>query len=541
MKFTETFCRPNSVVTIIPVGLQTILQYNEHGVLQKVMFGFEGVDLTTHPQGSITVESEQLYKDAFEKVGRVVPTIISTKGGTTWVFGVLHSDAVPCDDGILPAALASSYIKKLASGDKFSFYAGYAHSLAANYQGPVVIRNFLSMSGFNVLPHVIVPVNLTTDTIAAAMNPSQFPFDHSYIDGFFIYEGVGCRYAGLGLKQITAKATPELDIDTDGYWKGTVESVDGADKIKFSYSAILRHSVKKGATLLLQKDGSTYNILATRIGTAAQLMVSDTPREVKCPVCGKICILGRDDTPFQCDDPNCLSHSYPDATKLLRFLDLEPLEYEDYRKAVDKHDIQCLTDVLELPQYRDIEIETTLACALGAVVPASVVPNFDILERFANKCNNSIDTVKYYLKSPRRIETDLDIVDPMVVRFIRWIDDPYNVTTVTTILDRVKIVEKHAKFEGTPIFRGNKIAVTGKFKRGDLHEIESILRSFQAEVVSSIELGEDLPDVIVTGSLRDGISGQMIQKARAHNIPIQDEDSFFAYYELDEDMAQNLL
>ena len=176
-----------------------------------------------------------------------------------------------------------------------------------------------------------------------------------------------------------------------------------------------------------------------------------------------------------------------------------------------------------------------------AAIPTSVVPNIEILERFANKCNNSVESVVYYLENPLRIETDLDIMDPIVRRLAKWLEDPYNVSTLTTIFARVKISEKLQKFDGAPIFRGNTIAVTGKFKRGDYREIESILMSYAATVVPSIERGQDLPDVILVGSLNEGISGELIQKAKLHNIPIVYEDEFFVKYEIDQDLANNLL
>ena len=97
------------------------------------------------------------------------------------------------------------------------------------------------------------------------------------------------------------------------------------------------------------------------------------------------------------------------------------------------------------------------------------------------------------------------------------------------------------KFDGAPIFRGNTIAVTGKFRRGDYSEIKSILSSYAANVVPSIEMGHKLPDVVLVGSLNEGISGEMMHKAKTHNIPIRYEDSFFAQFEIDKDLAEHSL
>jgi hypothetical protein len=226
---------------------------------------------------------------------------------------------------------------------------------------------------------------------------------------------------------------------------------------------------------------------------------------------------------------------------MLKVFGLVELNYDEYVDLVKDKTIQCMTDVLALPKYKDIEIKTSLANALSAVVPTSAAPNSDILERFANKCNNSAETVCYYLDNPLRIETDLDIVDPIIRRFVSWLEDPYNVSTVKTILDIVKIEARKKKFEGDPIFRGNSFVLTGKFSRGDYQEIASILESYDAKVMPSFEQGEKLPNAVITGSLNDGISGQVIQKARLHNVPIVDEDDFFTRYEIDDDLARNLL
>ena len=344
------------------------------------------------------------------------------------------------------------------------------------------------------------------------------------------------------LLQINVKNDPEPFVEADGYLKGEVATESGRTYL-FNYSALIHHGVTKGCTVLVERsaEDGTLSILTTRAGQGVEKVPETIAHDIKCPVCGKMYKAGSDDAPVQCDDPHCLSHEFNTAVKMMDVLHLPSFSYNSYKALVDSKKIICLTDLLELPPCKDQEIKTTLAEAMYAVIPASVVPNFDILERFANKCNNKVDTVVYYLENPRRIETDLDITDPMVRRLVAWLEDPYNVSTLTTIFSQVKIDSKLQKFDGAPIFRGNTIAITGRFKRGDHPEIESILMSYAANVVTSIELGEKLPDVILIGSLNDGVSGQMIQKARAHNIPIAYEDDFFVQYEIDKDLAQNLL
>lgn len=539
MKFSKTFCKPNASCSPVPVGIPTVLEYNEYGLLKKARIGFS-IDLD--PMYEDSDAGEFNYNEFFLKVRGLVPGSITTTGGTTWVFGVLYTDNIPTNEGMLPQALYKSLISQLVGGQKFDFYAGYVKSRAVSFQGPLIIRNFLSREKFNLLPQVIVPLTMTDATLQKMMNPGAYPFKYAFLAGFFIFEDLDCRYAAVNLLQINVTKDIEPLVDADGFVKGQILTASGRT-YTFNYSAILHHGVIKGCTLLVERDNAStgLEILSTRLGQGVERVAEPILHDIKCPVCGKIFRGGDNDSPIQCDDPHCLSHEYQEAVKMLTTLKLPTLSYNSYKALVDSKKIVCLTDLIDLPPCQEVEIKTTLATAMRAAVPVSVVPTFDILERFANKCNNKVESVVYYLNNPGRIEPDLDIADPIIRRFAKWLQDPYNVSTLTTIFSRVKIDNKLQKFDGAPIFRGVTLGITGKFKRGDYAEIESILRSYAADVVSSIEPGAKLPDAIIVGGLNDGISGQMIQKARIHNIPLQEEDDFFARYEIDQDMAQNLL
>ena len=539
MKFSKQFCKPSSSVSVVPVGLPLKLRYNQNGLLETFSIGFS-TNLDCEYQDPDAGEFN--YNELFAKIKGFVPNSISLSGGTTWVYGVLYTDNIPCDEGIVPQALYSSYIADIIKGGFYEFYAGYVHSLAAVFRGPLVIRNFLSSNKFDLLPHVIVPLTMSDDTLQSLLNPGAYPFKYSFIAGFLIFEELSCRYSAANLLQINVTRAIEPYVDADGYLKGDVVTESGRT-YTFNYSALLHHQVLKDCTLLVEREEETsgLNILSTRAGKNIEKVPDNAAQDIKCPVCGKIFRGGADDAPIQCDDPHCLSHEYNNALKLLDTFKLPSLSYNSYKALVDSKKIICLTDLMELPPCQDVEIKTTLAMAMYAVIPTSVVPNFDLLERFANRCNNKVETVVYYLENPRRIETDLDIVDPITRRFADWLEDPYNVSSLTSVFARVKISEKLQKFDGDPIFRGVTLAITGKFKRGDYPEIESILRSYAADVVPEIVPGAKLPDAIIIGSLNDGVSGSMIQKARLHNIPLQYEDEFFTRYEIDQDLQKNLL
>ena len=128
----------------------------------------------------------------------------------------------------------------------------------------------------------------------------------------------------------------------------------------------------------------------------------------------------------------------------------------------------------------------------------------------------------------------------MLKRLIGWISDPYNATTLLTLLDsnQINIVETDKKFEGAPIFRNKTIAITGKFKHGDLAEIASILRSYEATVTINIK---GHADCLLVGDLNENIDGRSIQLARENSIAILNESQFFAQFEIDNDISSNLL
>lgn len=537
MKFAKTFCKPSACVSAIPVGLPVTLRYSEHGLLQNYGIGFNPQLDENYSEMDVST----LDPKVFAAIKKLVPQSISVKGGTTWIYGVFYSDEIPCDEGLIPRALYQSYLDDLVNKKHFEFYAGFVKSYAAEFRGPLIIKNFLIAEKFNVLPQVIVPAVMTQDTMNSMTNKSSFPFHHDFYTGFFVFEEMNCRFASAMLHQFKVANKIEPFVDQDGFLKGEIETSKGL-KYKISYSSILYRSITKGSIVLNEtnEDGS-ISILACRANETTEIAPSSSPKSVKCPVCKKMYTVGTSDDPVQCDDPHCLSHLYQDACNMLDRLQLVPMTYEEYKSAVSNKDIICLTDILDLPKYKDVEITTSIANAIYSITPVSAVPDFDIIDKFVNRCDHDIETVKYYLNNPLYIETVLDIVTPLAAKFMKWLGDPYNVSSVLTIFSHVNLTSSDHMFEGDPIFRGNVIAITGRFKRGDHPRVSSIIRSYAATVVTSIEPREKLPDVVITGALNDGISGQMIQKARVHNIPIIDEDDFFSQYEIDQDLQNNLL
>ena len=537
MMFAKTFCKPGSYVEVVPIGLQAMLIYNANGLLQSVK--------VLQPDNNGHGFHQEVDAATLRKIYEIVPTRINLKGGTTYVEGVFHTGTLPKDSqGNIAYCANDEYVKKINDGDYFEFYAGNVRSLAAMFRGSLTIRNWLSGNGFKILPGIIVPVEMKQETIDMLVNTGAYSFDSDFIAGFYIFEGTAQARFSLSNLHYYHTSSFKRGIDQNGYVKGVVKLADNSEVI-FNLSDAINFKCDAAPyinLLLANVENDSEPIQIVR-SVATNKNVDELHSSVYiCPICHKQVILPKTG-PCQCSDPHCLSSLYPDACRLFEKLALPELDYSQYMQYVENKYIICLTDLLVLDNYKDVEINVTLPEALAAITPFTVVSDENIFEKFCNSCNNSVDSLLYYLKNPNKIITELNVNSPMVVRFIKWISDPYNLTSVETILAHVNIKERTKKFEGAPIFRSNAFVLTGTFKRGNFTEIASILESYSATVLTDIDItgSHVVPSAVITGSTNENISGHIIKTARSYNIPVISEDEFFSNYGIDDDIASNLL
>ena len=162
------------------------------------------------------------------------------------------------------------------------------------------------------------------------------------------------------------------------------------------------------------------------------------------------------------------------------------------------------------------------------------------LTKFCNRCKNNYKTIKYYLDSPVKIYTELDM--NVSRRFASWLSIPRNIVELDTIInsDQIEILvkDKVMSFDGAPIFRNKTIFITGTFRHGSLDEIKAILESYSATVVTDFD---EYIQCVLVGDIKDGIEGQAIVAARELHLPIMNESEFFAKYEIDADLEKYLL
>lgn len=522
--FAKTFCKPGAFMTVVPHGLLTTLHYNAKGTLETITFGYD--------EDNPVVLSTP-FSDAVKQSG-VVPGAIKVYGGRTSVMGVIYTDDLFFNSGKLPdcdqEVLCSKFVE--CKGQGFKFYGGHVSSNAVSFNGIHSIRNWLDMFKFNQLPGYVVPAGVTPDAVKK-MVLSRYPFKYPLVAGFMFHEMGHFRYVDAGVNQAVIKSVSRFN-DMYGNIKAKLHLVDSR-ALEVNYSEVIKWNLHTNTAVWYLDD--SHELLGAQ-------STDDKKRDkrlsrITCEVCGKQFVSPLSGS-VTCDDPHCPSHLYMQVQKFTKALNLPTIEYPVFEKAIKDKQVICLTDVLLLPMYQDCKVSVTLAKVLEAAVPTLVCPNATIFTLFANRCNNSWKTMKYYIDNPLKLVNELNIKSPFTARLMNWLSDGYNVTTLETLISspQIQVMASSKKFDGAPIFRGKKIAITGKFVHGDMSEIISILESYSAKVVTQFDT--DVNCVLV-GHIKEDVDGQVIQSARASNVPVFEEKPFFAKYEIDEDLRSNLL
>ena len=529
MLLTKTFCRPGSLVYIVPTGLLVSLRYDAHGQLNLISKGF--FEHTSEGLENSAISDD--FRKAVVNHG-LVPGSIQVTGTTTVVWGVFYSDVFKSSVGDVPSCEYDRIIKDIVGGNvKYKFYTGNVDSGAASINNPTSLSTWGRMAGFDLLPSWLVPADATDKSLKDYISSNiHYPFKYPLISGYVVYEGASSPYFySLSLQTITVKNTSKY-VTHSGYIKYKVFYGDD-EVITMNYPDAAFFNVKKDSQLVL--DGSTVIWSNTKSSNHSDRL----PKRIVCKSCGKI--LDVPDTGYMtCSNPYCTSLLYPRIEKFCKVLGLEILSKEQFDHYIDKSELQIFPDVLLLPEYKELEIKKNLWEIIFACLPIDAGVDKQWLVKFCNRCNNNYQTVKYYFDGPIRIYTELDM--NVSRRFANWLSTPQNIMELDTIVnsDQINIAtqDKIMSFDGAPIFRNKTIYLTGTFRHGTLAEIQSILESYSATVVTDFD---NFVQCVLVGDIKDGIEGQAILAARELNIPIFNETEFFAKYEIDEDLEKYLL
>lgn len=525
MYLKNTF-KPGQFVTLVPVGLHLTLQYGEKGILEKVYTGFENsrVDVT-----------DSLFQTLFKT--KTVPTSVPIKGGTVWVYGVLTGQVQFNSDGYCNDVASSQIFNDFqVYPNKFKFLAGNVRSTAANFAEVSTIRRWLKMALFDLLPGFLCPA-LTDKT--SILNAAKFQIKNSrsnivlpMISAYMLFNGSDVQYVDTKIRQFCVS---DVSVYTDEY--GRVLSDISSDTSKFTmtvpYSTLTHYSIRPKVFVVLDAQDTVIYSFAS----SGNLKHYDNV--FRCSWCGKISNVPPYGDETVCSDVHCPSRCYKDLEHFCMVLSLPCLSFEKYQSLSKDREYFWVPDIFTLPEYKSIQLKIDLSTLLDALVPVLSVPDRTCITAFANNCTNSTQTCQYYINNPDKICVDFDLNINKMHKFIMWIQDNTNAKMVETLMfsNNFDITDTNKKFDGAPIFRNNTIMITGDFIHGSSEDIKSILQSYAATV--KFDLDDDV-QCVVTGATKCGINGAAVRKARYNHIPVIDELDFFANYDIDSDIKQNL-
>lgn len=517
---------------VVPIGIPCAIEYDDRGILQHLY--------TSYDYRSDTVDDE--LKDLMYQK-RKIPGKISITSGTSWVVGVIYTGRNFPREGNLPDCILDEAVKYVKlENSSFNFFGAYVKSQAMRFSGPMNINQWLTMNKFNVLPNFIVPVKPNDKLIQSILSSHNCPFKYEAICEYITISGEEVQHRPLGFYQIEVKSVSDF-IDSWGYIKTHVVSTKGYE-LDVNISDTHHYDIHVGDFVIIN---NSKTIQQSFIGTRKRrTKLSDT---YTCSKCGNLIKLPTTGG-VMCSDEHCISRMYPEISHFVNRLGLAKLSYEEYKGIIDTNPDFKFSDILNLYPYSESVVVTTLYDVICAVVPTNIVSDYEVIREFVSKSNNNIDTVIYNILHPDRIMYNLTNPDGVnrifdrpslqVLRFVEWMRDSYNADTLISILknSHIQIEKSKKKFDGAPIFRNKRILITGKFVNGSKDDIISILSSYSAEVVTTID---DSIDCVVTGGTSEDINGTYVIYARQNNIPVIDEIEFFHTYEIDKDMESNLL
>lgn len=509
----RNFLHAGEFVSPIPEGLPITVQYSDKGTLQKIWQGCEdlSIDLT-----------DDLLKLSIDN--HILPVKVHANGGTIYVKGVLYSDTRYGSTGYLPECIEDEIIQRYqATPCDFKFYAGDVDNKSNVQNGAVNVRRWLTFEQFDILPGHVVPADVSDESFKDMVS-RNCPFNYEHITGYYVFRSNRSVEVVWLNKRIDLIEDVKRYTDKFGNIRAHVQFAD--DSLEVSYVDVCDYGLKDDIYVLTDDEGhilDSYNL----DGSAHEVS-----RNIVCNSCGKKLVVPINGHTFKCSDSSCNSVLYPRVTHLLKTLGLEIISYDDYYYYSNSCGIAFTPiDILDSTHYAETVIEVSLPTAVSAMIPKNVLPKYEQIEYLVDQCNNSKETLIYYLSHPSRMYQDLDLPKNQYQRFITWIDVPENLSDVLSIFDadQVKIVSSNKVFDNPPIFRGKSIYPTGTFTYGNNSELKSFLESYGASILDCFD---DSVDLVLIGDIQENINGHAVTRARGLGIPTITETDFFQQYRL---------
>lgn len=520
--FVRNLLQAGDFITIVPAGIRITLQYSENGSLETVYTGFEP-DKVPHPE----------LLTPIIKSGEV-PTHIAITKGTSYVYGCMYTNEVYNVEGKFHQAVEKHYISEyIKDPSKFHFFAGHMFSHAMAIGTSLTIQRWLKTRGFNILPSYLVPQGLKETDFPKLLNLDKYPFVYPRVLGYIRFRNGKYEFVNTNVRQMVVKSINKI-VSFDGFILADIQSYD-MGSMSVSYADVVNYNIHEGYIILVDEDNHIiYSQPPEGVKTGRR------NRKINCQFCGKVLEVPKTSIRFTCTDEHCVSVLFNRVNNMLSKLGYDTLELERLREyAKEYNNILSLPDVLDMPEYKDKKTTIDAPNLLSAVVPTSIVTRFSDWTVFCNKCNNSVESIIYYVKNPDKMMFDLNLDGSVFRRFHTWLQSPENVLDITGVMSHpnVTVISTGKRFEGAPIFRGKSIYVTGQCMHGGFEDMRAILSSYSATVYDRFNTAVDC---VIIGGLHEGVSGRDIQKAKQMQIPIFEEADFFRQYDIDSDIAANM-
>lgn len=516
MFLKDTF-RSGQIVLPVPVGIPVTLQYNIKGILERIFLGFDNYE-------------DEISYDMFNSFynSKVGPVKINVTGGTTWVKGVLYCDDLISDNGDLPQSILCKLSYNFTEHpETFKLFAGTVESKAIRLSNFASINRWLSISGFNILPHFIVPTPLDSNSFDTLLN-HNYPFLNYYIMCYMIYDknGISIVYTGIN-EYVVDKIQRYTDVFGNIKCNVSYHIDDENKKISYDYSTVVKLDIMKNKCVICDKNMN------------ALICFGDSKRHlddmVDCEFCGRQLKVPSQGT-LHCSDPHCKSNRYSIFLHFIRTYHLPELSFSRYKKESTLYNI---VDLFDIDPWSNYTISTNFSELLRSIIPVNVVSDKSLIDSFVSHCNGNVNMFHYYISNTHAIQEDFHLSGRQLGNFIKWLSDNHNKEELIYLLDckNICINDNGKRFKGYPIFRNKTIMITGDFNHGSQDDIVSILKSYSAEVVNKFD---ENVDCVIIGSTLSNMNSIELNKAKISGIPVFEENEFFHTYEIDNDIQENL-
>ena len=509
--------KPGDFAMPIPVGLQLTIQYNTEGNIEKVFTGYKDrTDITSDIVGVLIAK-------------KTVPAKITAQGCTTWVFGVLYTSWDTPKTAALSGGTDMELLKQYTeNGATFNFFAATYENSLGTIMGSVPIRRALAMNGFRLLPGWDIFTQFNDRLLALWLKEDKYTFKPVVTDIVGLGRESGIKYIRMPINQIIVGDVRNF-VDYNGFLRSEITAAtDSADySIHIvNYSDVVTYHIVKNSIVYFNENGEVLY--------SSTKVTAEQAKPVKCKYCGKLIDIPVSGT-ARCNNPHCTSRLIPLIKTFVQHLGMEQLPDDLLREYVKKQKLTCIPDLFLLDEYKDVQVETSAANLLRAMIPYDLIARDDVLMLFTTACMESIKTVVFYMNNPEQIAADLRIQHSDLPALISWFSDLCNVSDMSTLLatSNIHITENNRKFDGAPIFRDKIIFVTGTFLHGGIGYVSSILQSYSAKVTTTMS---NNVDCVLVGGTHENIDGAGVAAARAMRKPIMEELDFFAAYGIDDDI-----